>query len=245
MKESGLGGAKPARVEALVGSPAGQRVGALVGHEKSRCAIAAEQRFWWLDVGAALAVGKDKENRRPGQKFSEWVQEMFPGLGQQDASDAIWLHQESMSLMEIPAGMSHPSWIRRWHNEAQLAQANTDPVLAHAEPPVVTPKPVLSEVPSRRVLKLHQRVQAGDEGSPIADRALKAYAKQHGVTVGALVEAAELGGYLAPRRDDWSAVEGRLPATLTRAFQWAIPDRSEARRSLALMSSTRSPALFV
>lgn len=51
-------------------------------------ATAEEQRTLWLEVGVALMFGKVKENRKPGQKFSDWVTEEFPGLKMRDASDA-------------------------------------------------------------------------------------------------------------------------------------------------------------
>ncbi|CAN5332101.1 hypothetical protein BH09PSE5_BH09PSE5_06960 [soil metagenome] len=79
---------------------------------------AEEQRVWWIDVGNALAEGKVKVNR-DGLGYAEWSAKLFPGLAAQSGSDAIWFAQESMSLMEIPAGMSNPSWIRRWFNEQQ------------------------------------------------------------------------------------------------------------------------------
>ena len=53
---------------------------------------------------AELKDTKDKANRKEGQKFSEWVQEMFPGLTEKTASDAIWWATNSGSLPEIPSG---------------------------------------------------------------------------------------------------------------------------------------------
>ena len=53
-------------------------------------ATAEEQRTLWLEVGVALMYGKmdmnrpvvktDSRGRNSYQKFSEWVQGMFPGL---------------------------------------------------------------------------------------------------------------------------------------------------------------------
>lgn len=58
-------------------------------------AAAEEQRTLWLEVGVALLYGKNKDNRPKGQKFSEWVQEMFPGLSARYASAAIWATENS------------------------------------------------------------------------------------------------------------------------------------------------------
>jgi len=83
-------------------------------------ATAAEQRALWLDVGTALAYGKDKANRQAGQKFSEWVQECFPGICiKNEVPAAIWLVSDFPTRKEIPAGLSYPCSIRKWFNEQQ------------------------------------------------------------------------------------------------------------------------------
>jgi hypothetical protein len=74
-------------------------------------------------VGVALMYGKQKENRAAGQKFSEWVQEKFPGLHQQDASDAIWFAENSNTVLDSCEGLSHPRRIRAAFNEQQATQA--------------------------------------------------------------------------------------------------------------------------
>ena len=89
-------------------------------------ASAEEQRVLWLEVGVALMYGKIKENREKGQKFSEWVQEMFPGLGGDDTAAAIWYASEfSSTQLEIPEGMSSPQNIRRWFNAQGVVPAPT------------------------------------------------------------------------------------------------------------------------
>lgn len=61
---------------------------------------AHDQRNWWLEVGAALAAGKNQHNRpviktdargrHYFQKFSDWVKENFPGLERgHDIADAM------------------------------------------------------------------------------------------------------------------------------------------------------------
>jgi hypothetical protein len=84
---------------------------------------AADQRQAWLEVGEALLEGKNKANREVGQKFSEWVQEMFPGLDQTHASDAIWYAENSNMVLEIPEGITHPQNIRKAFNEQTACPA--------------------------------------------------------------------------------------------------------------------------
>ena len=67
---------------------------------------AHDQRNWWLEVGAALAAGKIKENRKKVgegsqgrplyQTFGGWVAENFPGIedNPHEVADSIWFHQE-------------------------------------------------------------------------------------------------------------------------------------------------------
>ena len=76
------------------------------------------------DVGTALIEGKDKDNRKVGQKFSEWVQEMFPGLHERAASAAMKWAEESETISEIPADLTHPVAILAWHREQQAAAAD-------------------------------------------------------------------------------------------------------------------------
>lgn len=67
--------------------------------------------------------GKQKENRAPGQKFSEWVQEMFSGLLAKTASDALWFAENSAVTADLPGDISHPVNTRDWHREHQATQA--------------------------------------------------------------------------------------------------------------------------
>ena len=123
---------------------------------------AEEQRTLWLEVGVALMYGKMAENR-PGQKFSEWVQEMFPGLvDRHDIADALWFAEESATVTQIPEGLTHPSRIRRWFNEQQATKA-LPPELLTTPPPVPTTS--LPKESAVKVNKLAHRAAAGDEGS--------------------------------------------------------------------------------
>ena len=54
----------------------------------------------WLEVGVALMYGKQKENRERGQKFSEWVNVMFPELSMRDASDAQWFAENLKTVSD-------------------------------------------------------------------------------------------------------------------------------------------------
>jgi len=153
-------------------------------------ATAEEQRTLWLEVGVALMYGKIKENRKAGQKFSEWVQEMFPGLSDKTASDAIWWATNSGVTPEIPEGLSHPENIRKWFNEQAATQTLPTEL---QETPAPEPTVVLPKATAVKVNKLVHRSTTDDEGSETAARHLKAFARQHGVDLDALVKAAAEG----------------------------------------------------
>ena len=86
--------------------------------------LSCPQTFLVKNFGVALMYGKIKENREKGQKFSDWVQEMFPGLCiKNDVPAAIWFASDFPHSEEIPAGMSNPRCIRAWFNEQQTTQA--------------------------------------------------------------------------------------------------------------------------
>ena len=67
--------------------------------------------------------GKVKENRKVGQKFSEWVQEMFPGLHPNTAADAIWYGSNSIRCMEISTDLTHPHHMRQAVNDQDKLKA--------------------------------------------------------------------------------------------------------------------------
>ena len=148
---------------------------------------AAEQRFWWLDVGTALIEGKDRANRKGGQKFSEWVQEMFPGLHERDAQSAMEYANKTDILSEIPAGLSHPRAIMDWHREQQATAAlPTDAPAINTK----TTQEFDSQRDAEKFIKVDQRAETGGEGSETADRMRRAIAKAHGSTVSGLRRAA-------------------------------------------------------
>ena len=153
-------------------------------------ATAAEQRTLWLEVGVALMYGKIKENRKAGQKFSEWVQEIFPGLPERSVPDAIWFASNSETLSEIPAGVADPICIKRWFNEQEAIQALPTDL---QETPAPEPTVVLPKATAVKVNKLVHRSTTDDEGSETAARHLKAFARQHGIDLDALVKAAAEG----------------------------------------------------
>lgn len=172
---------------------AGKRAEALIRKgQRAWTAIkgtAAEQRFWWLDVGHALIEGKNKANRKEGQKFSEWVQEMFPGLHERAASAAMKWAEESETISEIPDDLTHPVAILAWHREQQATQALPEPLQQIA--PTSTPK--LTQRDAERVAKTIQRASSNDEGAETAQRHVAGLAKKHGLTVPELTEAAKAG----------------------------------------------------
>ena len=87
---------------------------------------AAEQRQLWREVGAALALGKNKVEREPGQTFAAWCQDQFPGIDQKnDVPAAIWLATEFPHSEEnrLPAGITLPRLVRDWLNAQTPAPA--------------------------------------------------------------------------------------------------------------------------
>ncbi len=156
-------------------------------------ATAEEQRVLWLEVGVALMWGKQKDNREEGQKFSDWVQEMFPGLvDRHDIADALWCAENYVTVTQNTGAtvhLTHPSRIRRACMEAFSTQA-LPPELQTITPETST---VLPKEAAVKINKLFHRSTTGDEGSGPAARHLKAFAKQHGIDVEQLVEAAAIG----------------------------------------------------
>lgn len=138
-----------------------------------------EQRTLWLEVGVALMYGKQKNNRAAGQKFSDWVQEMFPGLDMRDASDAQWFAENSDTVTDS-CTLSHPRRIREAHNEQQSTAAL--PADAPEVSTVSAPK-FASKRDAESFIKLDQRAESKDEGSETATRMRKAVAAKHGTTV--------------------------------------------------------------
>ena len=156
-------------------------------------ATAEEQRTLWLEVGVALMYGKIKENRKAGQKFSEWVQEMFPGLtDRHDIADALWCAENCVTVTQTAetAHLTHPSRIRRACVEAITTQALPTEL---QETPAPEPTVVLPRATAVKVNKLVHRSTTNDEGSETAARHLRAFARQHGVDLDALVKAAAEG----------------------------------------------------
>lgn len=156
-------------------------------------ATAEEQRQLWFDVGLALLDLKDKANR-PGKKFSEAVQGLFPGLdASNDVPAAIWFASEFRGAHEkLPVGMSHPKEIRRWWNEQQATQALPEDL---KDAPAPRTRTTLEPRVGKRIVALHHRKESKGEGADIAASALTAYAKRYGITEEELVEAA---AYAAP-----------------------------------------------
>lgn len=123
-------------------------------------ATAEEQRTLWLEVGVALMYGKVKENRAVGQKFSDWVQAMFPGLTGKATADAIWFAENSVVTSELPAGITHPQNIRAWFNEA--VQTLTLP--QDLQDIAATPSaPVMEKRQAEKASKVINRLKSGGE----------------------------------------------------------------------------------
>jgi len=126
---------------------------------------AEEQRFWWFDVGLALAEGKAlTKAERGGLLFSEWCLEQFPGICMEnEVPHAIWMATEfSVSSTEIPPTLSYPQAIRRWFNEQQAKAAPWDT----SEPaPEVVEVPAAKKFKTQRdaekFIKVDQRAESG------------------------------------------------------------------------------------
>jgi hypothetical protein len=180
---------------------AGHRAGACIRKGQQAWtqikATTEEQRTLWLEVGVALMYGKQKENRtllapRKWQGYCDWVNKTFPELDTHNyAPAALWYAQDFPNDWEklIPQGMADPVCIQRWFNEKQEILENTDPVLRYAPAPEA--KITIAASIGQRIAKLVHRAKSNDEGSPLAVKAITAYAKQHGVKEEELLEAAK------------------------------------------------------
>jgi hypothetical protein len=104
--------------------------------------------------------GKQKENRKAGQKFSEWVADAFPGLSMRDASDAQWFAENSETVSDS-CTVTHPTRIRQEHNEQQAAQAIPEDLQAVS----ATPAAVMSQRSAEKAAKVIQRAAGQRAGA--------------------------------------------------------------------------------
>lgn len=151
---------------------------------------AEEQRTLWLEVGVALMYGK--QANPSNQAFGKWcVEAGFGDIDRRVRADAMWLAENSADVQGLDnAGLSHPTAIRAHHGAAQATQALPEDLKA-APPPTHTT--VLPQATAAKVNKLHHRSTTNDEGSDIAARMVRSFAKAHGLDVDQLLEAAALG----------------------------------------------------
>ena len=170
-------------------------------------ATAEEQRILWLEVGVALMYGKldtnrpkigsDSRGRPKYQKFSLWVQELFPGLCSTTTTNTMWFAKNSTIMVEIPVGLTHPTAIRDWMDNPKRVVDLDAPEVWDKLPSdlqEITPTPAI-QLPQRdaeKVAKVILRAQSGGEGSDIAARHLEGLAKKHGTTAPVLTEAAKV-----------------------------------------------------
>lgn len=81
-------------------------------HEESQYA----HRFWWLQIGQALAFGKQTSRSDPA--YHVWLKENgLEGIPRSARMHAIWFAKNIKTLGEIPNGLAHPATIRRWAYE--------------------------------------------------------------------------------------------------------------------------------
>lgn len=73
-------------------------------------------RFWWLQVGQALAFGKRTSRSDPA--YHKWLKENgLDGIPRSCRTHAIWFAKNIKTLGDIPDGLAHPATIRRWAYE--------------------------------------------------------------------------------------------------------------------------------
>ena len=130
--------------------------------------------------------GKIKENRFVGQKFSEWVQEKFPGFPERSVSDVLWFASNSETLSEIPSGMADPICIKRWFNEQEVATPPT-PDLTLTTPSRLTASIEQVAPQAKRINKLVAMAELGEgQEKETAQRYLNKKAKEFGMEAGEL-----------------------------------------------------------
>lgn len=70
-------------------------------------------RFWWLQVGQALAFGK--RTSRSSHAYFKWLNENgLDGIPRQARRDAIWFAENIKTLGELPDSLATPGTIRQW-----------------------------------------------------------------------------------------------------------------------------------
>lgn len=157
-------------------------------------ATAEQQREAWRDIGEALLVGR--KLHKSNKLFGQWVKDHgFDDMDQRDRSAALWLADNWVAINArcVDKNLSHPRRIReflmnepevKWEEKLPGVQ---DPVQAElADIQVKTVSTLDLDPDSREAVSLAKKItrsRAGDEGSPLAERAVEAFAKQKGVTV--------------------------------------------------------------
>lgn len=70
-------------------------------------------RFWWLQVGQALAFGKRTTRSDPA--YHKWLKENgLDGIPRSARQDAIWFAKNIKTLGDLPDGLATPGTIRQW-----------------------------------------------------------------------------------------------------------------------------------
>ncbi len=106
-------------------------------HEESQYA----HRFWWLQIGQALAFGKRTSRSDPA--YHKWLKENgLDGIPRPARMDAIWFAKNIQTLGELPDGLATPGTIRQW----AYKRDHPDPAPAPETPPTESAQRDLRQV---------------------------------------------------------------------------------------------------
>ena len=150
-----------------------------------------QSRARWVNIGKALAEGRmllpGKVNDR---RYGEWLKACgFDNIDPATRSDAIWFVGMSIGLIDIPADMNHPQWIRQWHRSQQVAKPpRPDLDLSEAK---VTLNPVDVLGIASKVVRLDAYADETGPEAEIAKKYLAKHAERLGTDSEALVAMAK------------------------------------------------------
>ncbi|WP_124632705.1 hypothetical protein [Burkholderia cenocepacia] len=139
-------------------------------------------------MGEALMVGKQKTNRKNGQKFSDWCDELFPGMSKNEPADAIWLAENWIQISQsLGKALTHPTAIRAEFKGVGVTAP--DPEVDLSSSPA--PRQRLTIETARKVNKLVSMAQSGEgQEQETAKKYLKKQAEKFGMKPDELSELA-------------------------------------------------------
>ncbi len=87
-------------------------------------------RFWWLQIGQALAFGKRTSRSNPA--YHKWLKENgLDGIPRPARKHALWFAENIKTLGDLPDGLATPGTIRQW----AYKRDHPAPVAAPETPP--------------------------------------------------------------------------------------------------------------